>query len=99
MASTVLGRHKSVMFFATELVPFQELRKTLKNWSQKFEMEDAMRKMTASKELIEKRQMLMHNFNIMRAKKEKTYLATKDLRLRLRGGKLCMLKQVLSVFL
>lgn len=64
----------------------KEIRRNFKTWAQKFETEDAMRKMTASKEMIEKRQKLMEDFNNLRAEKEKHYLEQKDLRLELRGG-------------
>ncbi|XP_076459430.1 eukaryotic translation initiation factor 3 subunit B-like [Babylonia areolata] len=64
----------------------KEIKRNFKTWAQKFETEDAMRKMTASKELIEKRQNLMEEFSRLRAEKEELFKDMKSKRLELRGG-------------
>merc|ERR1711963_61702 len=67
-------------------VKVKEIKKNFKTWAQKFETEDAMRKMTASKEMIEKRQALMAEFSKLKAVKEQLYQEQKEMRLELRGG-------------
>jgi len=64
----------------------KEIRRNFKTWAQKFETEDTMRKMTASKEMIEKRQALMEEFNRLRKNKKQLFQDTKEVRLDLRGG-------------
>jgi hypothetical protein len=66
----------------------QEIKRNFKTWAQKFETEDTMRKMTASKELIEKRQKLMEDFNNMRTRRDNLFQERKEERLVLRGGML-----------
>ncbi|KAK7113407.1 eukaryotic translation initiation factor 3 subunit B-like [Littorina saxatilis] len=64
----------------------KEIKRNFKTWAQKFEIEDTMRKMTASKEMIEKRQALMSDFSKLKEEKQKLFEEQKELRLKLRGG-------------
>jgi len=64
----------------------KEIKRNFKTWAQKFETEDAMRKMTASKEKIEERQALMREFMKLKEEKQKRYDEMKTVRLELRDG-------------
>ncbi|GFO04236.1 eukaryotic translation initiation factor 3 subunit b [Plakobranchus ocellatus] len=64
----------------------KEIRKNFKTWAQKFEMEDSTRKQTASKDLMDKRRMLMEDFQEYRARKEQEFAEQKKTRLDLRSG-------------
>lgn len=64
----------------------KEIKKNFKTWAQKFETEDSMRKMTASKDLLEKRRKLMEEYRAYRVAREKDFEDMKELRLELRGG-------------
>jgi hypothetical protein len=80
--------HGLVSSYDSLFLVVQEIKRNFKTWAQKFETEDAMRKMTASKELIEKRQKLMEDFNNMRTRRDSLFQERKEERLALRGGML-----------
>ncbi|KAK7004024.1 eukaryotic translation initiation factor 3 subunit B [Biomphalaria glabrata] len=64
----------------------KEIKKNFKTWAQKFEQEDSMRKMTASKDMLEKRRKLMEDFREYRSQKDKEFAEMKEIRLQLRSG-------------
>jgi len=63
----------------------KEIKKNFKTWAQKFETEDSMRKMTASKDMLEKRRKLMDDYKEYRVKKEQEFAQMKERRLELRN--------------
>merc|ERR1719320_31057 len=64
----------------------KEIRKNFKTYAQKFETEDSMRKMTASKDLLEKRRGLMEEYRQYREQKKVEFNNGKNIRLELRNG-------------
>jgi len=64
----------------------KEIKKNFKTYAMKFETEDSMRKMTASKDLLEKRSRLMGDFKEYRARKLNEFANQKKMRLDLRDG-------------
>jgi len=64
----------------------KEIRKNFKTWASKFETEDSMRKMTASKDLLDKRRKLMDEYREYRDQKLEEFAENKVIRLELRGG-------------
>jgi len=64
----------------------KEIRKNFKTYAQKFETEDSMRKMTASKDLLEKRRRLMDEYRQYREQKVVEFTSCKNIRLELRMG-------------
>ncbi|GFR78417.1 eukaryotic translation initiation factor 3 subunit B, partial [Elysia marginata] len=64
----------------------KEIRKNFKTWAQRFEMEDSTRKQTASKDLMDKRRVLMEAFREYRNRKERDFAEQKKIRLDLRLG-------------
>jgi len=59
----------------------KEIRKNFKTYAQKFETEDSMRKMTASKDLLEKRRGLMEEYRQYREQKVVEFNNCKNIRL------------------
>ncbi|KAL0278357.1 UNVERIFIED_CONTAM: hypothetical protein PYX00_000194 [Menopon gallinae] len=64
----------------------KEIKKSLKKYSSQFESKDRMRLTKASKELIEKRQKLMEEFEGYREKRLQQWAALKNRRLELRNN-------------
>jgi len=64
----------------------KEIKKNFKTWAQKFETEDSMRKMTASKDLVEKRRKMMAEYRDYREDKAEEFADMKEMRLQLRRG-------------
>lgn len=66
----------------------KEIKKTLKKYSSQFESKDRMRLTKASKELIEKRQKMMQEFDEHRKKRQQQWALLKSTRLALRNSEL-----------
>lgn len=64
----------------------KEIKKNLKKYSAQFESKDRLRSTKASKELIEKRQRLMQEFEEHRKKRQQQWVQNKSRRLELREG-------------
>lgn len=64
----------------------KEIKKSLKKYSSQFESKDRMRLTKASKELIEKRQKMMHEFEEHRKKRLQQWEQLKTRRLELRNS-------------
>ncbi|KAK6171444.1 hypothetical protein SNE40_019633 [Patella caerulea] len=64
----------------------KEIKKNLKKYSGLFDVEDSQKKKTASKELLEKRQQLLDEFEEYRKQKVEEYNKTRDIRIEMRDG-------------
>jgi len=64
----------------------KEIKKNFKTYAMKFETEDSMRKMTASKDMLEKRSKMMGDFKEYRERKLNEFANQKKMRLDLRNG-------------
>lgn len=63
----------------------KEIKKNLKNYSAQFDIKDRMALSKVSKELLEKRQKMMTDFQDIKKENEKEFLESKKSRMILRG--------------
>ncbi|XP_038067508.1 eukaryotic translation initiation factor 3 subunit B-like [Patiria miniata] len=64
----------------------KDLKKNMKTYSKQFELKDRMSHSKASKELIEKRQQMLDEFNSFRQRLQEQYEEERQLRMELRDG-------------
>ena len=65
---------------------FQKIKKDLRKYYPRFQLEDKMRESKASKEQIEARRSMMEEYQKWREIVEEDYLAEKEARMALRDG-------------